>query len=124
MEKYLQKAQKQLADMEHVIAQCDDMKKQLLEKKLIDKKQISRVYNPVSRDLISKTMEIRIPFAKREAERTKEIVFIGRLDPQKNLPHLVKAFALVNKKMPNSKATNRESFFINILVFYPTEKKE
>lgn len=102
VENYLQKAQKQLADMEHVIAQCDAMKEQLLEKKLVKKEQISRVYNPVSRDLIGKTMEIRIPFAKREAERTKEIVFIGRLDPQKNLPHLVKAFALVNKKMPNT----------------------
>jgi len=102
VENYLQKAQKQLADMEYVIAQCDAMKEQLIEKKLVKKEQISRVYNPVSRVLISKTMEIRIPFAKREAERTKEIVFIGRLDPQKNLPHLIEAFAVVNKKMPNT----------------------
>ena len=102
VENYLQKAQKQLADMEHVIAQCDAMKEQLLEKKLVKKEQISRVYNPVSRDLIGKTMEIRIPFAKREVERTKEIVFIGRLDPQKNLPHIIEAFDMLHKKMPNT----------------------
>ena len=88
--------------LKHVIAQCDAMKEQLLEKKLVKKEQISRVYNPVSRDLIAKTMEIRIPFAKREADRTREIVFIGRLDPQKNLPHLVEAFAMLHKKMPNT----------------------
>lgn len=102
VENYLQKAQKQLADMEYVIAQCDAMKEQLIEKKLVKKEQISRVYNPVSRVLISKTMEIRVPFAQREAERTRELVFIGRLDPQKNLPHLIEAFAILNKKMPNT----------------------
>lgn len=102
VENYLQKAQKQLADMEHVIAQCDAMKDQLLEKKLVKTEQISRVYNPVSRDLIRKTMEIKVPFAKREPDRTREIIFIGRLDPQKNLPHLIEGFALLNKKMPNT----------------------
>jgi len=102
VESYLQKAQKQLADMEHVIAQCDAMKEQLLEKKLVKREQISRVYNPVSRDLIVKTLKIRVPFAKREADRIREIVFIGRLDPQKNLPHLVEAFTMLYKKMPNT----------------------
>lgn len=102
VENYLQKAQKQLTDMKYVIAQCDAMKEQLLEKKLVEKEQISRVYNPVSRDLINKTMEIRVPFAQREAERTRELVFIGRLDPQKNLPHLIEAFAILNKKRPNT----------------------
>lgn len=103
VENYLQKAQKQLADMEHVIAQCDAMKEQLLEKKLVSQEQISRVYNPVSRDLIRKTLEIKVPFAKRGADRIRQIVFIGRLDPQKNIPHLIEAFALVNRKMPQTR---------------------
>ena len=102
VEKYLQKAQKQLADMEHVIAQCDAMKEQLLEKKLIQEERMSRVYNPVSRDLICKTLEIKVPFAKRDVDRTRELVFIGRLDPQKNLPHLIEAFSKVNREMPNT----------------------
>ena len=103
VENYLQKAQKQLADMEHVIAQCDAMRDQLLKKKLVREEQISRVYNPVSRDLISKTMEIKVPFAKRDVNRIREIIFIGRLDPQKNLQHLIESFALVNKEMPNTR---------------------
>ena len=102
VEKYLQKAQKQLADMDHVIAQCDAMKDQLLNKKLVKTEQISRVYNPVSRDLIQKTMIIRTPFVERETDRRREIVFIGRLDPQKNLSHLIEAFASVNKEMPDT----------------------
>ena len=103
VENYLQKAQKQLVDMEHVIAQCDAMKEQLLEKKLVSKEQVSRVYNPVSADLVRKTVEIRIPFAKRKEDRIKELIFIGRLDPQKNLPHLIEAFAKVNQKMPKTR---------------------
>ena len=102
VENYLQKAQKQLADMEHVIAQCDAMKEQLLEKQLVRMEQIDRVYNPVSRELIRKTMEIKVPFVNRDSERVREIIFIGRLDPQKNLPHLVEAFSMLNKKMPNT----------------------
>jgi len=102
VENYLKKAQKQLADMDHVIAQCDAMKEMLLEKKLLREDQLTRVYNPVSSDLIRKTLEIKIPYDKRDEERMRQIVFIGRLDPQKNLPHLIEAFAMVNRKMPNT----------------------
>ena len=102
VENYLKKAQKQLADMDHVIAQCDAMKEMLLEKKLLREEQLTRVYNPVSSDLIRKTLEIKIPYDKRDKERMRQIVFIGRLDPQKNLPHLIEAFAMVNRKMPNT----------------------
>ena len=102
VENYLKSAQKQLADMEHVIGQCDAMKEQLLGKKLVKPEQISRIYNPVSRDLIRKTMAIKTPYAERDAERIRDIYFIGRLDPQKNLPHLIEAYSLLNKRMPNT----------------------
>lgn len=102
VENYLKKAQKQLADMDHVIAQCDAMKEMLLEKKLLREDQLTRVYNPVSSDLIRKTLEIKVPYDKRDEERTRQIVFIGRLDPQKNLHHLIEAFAMVNRKMSNT----------------------
>lgn len=102
VENYLQKAQKQLKDMEHVIAQCDAMKEMLLEKKLVRENQISRVYNPVSGPLIQKTMDIKVPFARRDNGRTRQIIFIGRLNPQKNLPHLIEAFSKVNQEMPNT----------------------
>ena len=102
VENYLKNAQKQLADMDHVIAQCDAMKEMLLEKKLVRENQISRVYNPVSGSLIQKTMELKVPYAERDKDRIRQIIFIGRLDPQKNLPHLIEAFLKVNKEMPNT----------------------
>ena len=103
VENYLKQAQKQLVDMEHVIAQCDAMKNMILEKKLVEENQISRIYNPVSSDLIRKTMEKRIPFSERDKNRSRQIVFIGRLDPQKNLPHLMEAFSIVNKNMKDTR---------------------
>lgn len=98
VENYLKNAQKQLADMSHVIAQCDAMKEMIVEKKLVGEDKITRVYNPVSSDLIEKTMAIKVPFAERAADRVKELVFIGRLDPQKNLSHLIEAFRMVHEK--------------------------
>lgn len=100
VEKYLKRAQKQLQDMEHVIAQCDGMRDMLLKNQLVREKQVTTVYNPVSSELIAKTEAIRIPFSKREPERTKEIVFIGRIDPQKNLEHLIRAFSMAKKQYP------------------------
>lgn len=102
VENYLKKAQKQLKDMDHVVAQCDAMKEMLLKNKLVAETRISRIYNPVSGDLIRKTEEIRVPFSKRDEDRIREVVFIGRLDPQKNLPHLIDAFTVVYQKMPNT----------------------
>lgn len=103
VEKYLQRAQKQLQDMNHVIAQCDAMKDMLLEKGLVKEDQVTVVYNPVSKDLIQKVNNIRVPFCNREKERIREITFIGRIDPQKNLTHLLKAFAILHKQEPNSR---------------------
>ena len=99
VENYLKKAQKQLADMQHVIAQCDAMKEMILDKGIVEENQLTVVYNPVSRELIEKVNTIRVPFAKREPDRVKEITFIGRIDPQKNLSHLLKAFAIVHGRM-------------------------
>lgn len=102
VENYLQKAQKQLQDMDHVIAQCEAMKDMLLDKKVVKENQLTVVYNPVSKDLIEKVGALRIPFHEREKERVKEITFIGRIDPQKNLSHLLKAFAIVHKQLKNT----------------------
>ena len=102
VENYLKKAQKQLADMNHIIAQCEAMGEMLLNKKLVKQDQLTVVYNPVSKDLVEKVGKIRIPFSQREMEAKKEVVFIGRIDPQKNLAHLLKAFAIVHGKMNNT----------------------
>lgn len=102
VEKYLKKAQQNLKNMDHLISQCKGMEDMLVEGGFALKSKISTIYNPVSKDVINKTDAIRVPFAQRPSDRTKEIVFVGRIDPQKNLTHLVKAFAKVVEQRPNT----------------------
>ena len=102
VEKYLKKAQGNLKNMDHLISQCKGMEEMLVEGGFSERENISTIYNPVSQDVISKTDAIRVPFSARGKDRTKEVVFVGRIDPQKNLTHLVKAFAKVKEKRPNT----------------------
>ena len=101
VEKYLKNAQKQLRDMHKVIAQCQGMETMLLKNKLVNPQNLLCIYNPVSGDLVEKTEKIRIPIEKRNPNREKQMVFIGRLEPQKNLTHLLQAFAKVYQKQPS-----------------------
>lgn len=103
VEQYLKKEQKQLREVAYVIAQCDAMKEMLLENGLVEPQKLSTIYNPVSSMLIEKTTSLRVPLAQRDPERMKEIVFIGRIDPQKNLSHLLQAFARVHEKDPKTR---------------------
>jgi len=97
VENYLKKAQKQLADMQHVIAQCEGMGEMLLKNGLVEKENLSVIYNPVSEYLIHNTIR------NTDVNKEKQIVFVGRIDPQKNLPHMVKAFAKVLEKRPDTR---------------------
>lgn len=101
VEKYLKREQKQLRDMEHVIAQCDGMRNMLLKNKLVEKDRLTTVYNPVSKELVDKTDAVRVPFGKRNPDRVREVVFIGRIDPQKNPKHLLQAFAHAKERYPD-----------------------
>ncbi len=100
VEKYLKNQQKQLRSVEHVIAQCQGMQEMLLRNNLVKSENLTAIYNPVSYPLIQNTLKLRTPFEKRDKNRVKEIVFIGRIDPQKNLSHLLEAFAIVHQTMP------------------------
>lgn len=97
VEEYLIKAQKNLKDMEHLIAQCNGMEEMLIEGQLATSDRVTTIYNPVSEYLIHNVER------KKKESSEKQIVFIGRVDPQKNLTHLVQAFALVLKKRPHTK---------------------
>lgn len=93
VEAYLNKAQSELSGMEHIIAQCEAMGEQLINKGLVDKDKLTVVYNPVSEDLVKKV--------SKAPHNGKEITFIGRIDPQKNPIHLINAFAKVKNSMPD-----------------------
>lgn len=94
VEGYLRKQQKQLRDMEVVVAQCEAMKEMLLTRKLVETKQIHAIYNPVSPKVVDAVETL--PFEKKAY---KQLTFIGRLDPQKNIFELLEAFAkLLDKR--------------------------
>lgn len=97
VEKYLQNAQKQLRDMDHVIAQCEAMGQMLLDAKVVEENQCTVVYNPVSAILVEKVSQLR----KKVGNNKNEILFVGRIDPQKNIPHLLQAFQKVHKLKPD-----------------------
>ncbi|MBQ8592500.1 MAG: glycosyltransferase [Lachnospiraceae bacterium] len=97
VEAYLQKQQKQMGKMEAVITQCQAMGDMLLEKRLVSKEKLNCIYNPVSEKVVEgvhREIKYDVP------AKAKRIVFIGRLDPQKQLEHMIDAFALVKEKYP------------------------
>jgi glycosyltransferase involved in cell wall biosynthesis len=104
VENYLKSAQKNLKKMDHIVAQCEDMGIQLINRGLVAEDKLSVIYNPVSDIVIEKTEKEReaVMAAESEAEGKKEVVFIGRIDPQKNVADLIDAFALVKKDVPES----------------------
>jgi len=101
VENYLKSAQKQLSDMDYVIAQCRDMRNMIVEKGIVSKDHIQVVYNPVSRELIKKVSDIKAS-EKDNSKKGKSITFIGRVDPQKQPEMLIKTFDEVHRQMPEA----------------------
>lgn len=98
VENYIRKTQSEFKDMAYVIAQCQSMGDMLLEGNLVEKSKLKIIYNPVSQILIDKVFEDR---KNKEENKSKEILFVGRVDPQKNLYHLIDAFEIVKSNMPD-----------------------
>ena len=96
VEKYLRKQQKQLQDMDFVIAQCKGMEEMLLARNLVDRDKLQAIYNPYNEQLVNRVETVRQPGQNRGEQ--KNIYFIGRLDPQKNLEDLFHAFARVAER--------------------------
>ncbi len=100
VEAYLKKQQKQMRKMEAVITQCEAMGEMLLARGLVEKEKLYCIYNPVSQKVVESVQ--KETGTKKSGRAYKKIVFIGRLDPQKQPAHLIKAFALVKQKHPDA----------------------
>lgn len=99
VEAYLQRQQKQMRKAEAVITQCQAMGEMLLEKKLVEREKLYCIYNPVSKGVVER---VRRAGDEALAKAVKKVVFIGRLDPQKQLDHLIDAFAGVKQRHPEA----------------------
>lgn len=98
IEQYLKSQQKQLANMEAVVAQCSAMKEMLLDRKLVRESQVHAIYNPVSNKIVNATM-----MTNRSHQESFRFTFIGRIDPQKNVKDLLEVFNKVVEKRPEAK---------------------
>lgn len=96
VENYLKKQQKQLGDMDFVVAQCKNMEEMLLDRGLVSKDKVKYIYNPYNEKLVELVEKAR-KTRKFVKDENKKVYFIGRLDPQKNLQDLIEAFASVLK---------------------------
>lgn len=99
VERYLQSAQKQLADMSGVICQCQAMKEMLIDKNILPDDKVNVIYNPVSSSLISQVDSLR---ENQQSSSKGRITFIGRIDPQKQPEHLLKAMSIIHRTHPDA----------------------
>jgi len=82
-----------------IIAQSNGMREDLIKLFNIEENRISTIYNPAINILANKTSVIE------ETDIENEFLFVGRLNPQKGLINLLKAFSLAYDKKSNIQLT-------------------
>ena len=98
VENYLKRSQIQMQNMDKVIAQCKAMGRMLIDSKVVSDDKLKVIYNPVSHALITNVDALR-----QDSERQKyRITFIGRIDPQKQPDHLIRAFEKIKNELPKA----------------------
>ncbi|MFA5776827.1 MAG: glycosyltransferase family 1 protein [Parcubacteria group bacterium] len=88
-----------------VIAVSEFTKKEIIKYYQTDSEKIKVVYNAVSEDFLKSDYSGNELFAIRKKYNLPEeyILYIGTLQPRKNIPMLIRAFAEVKKRMPEIK---------------------
>lgn len=100
VEKYLKSAQKQLANMDCVVAQCNDMRDMIERKGIVSNERMRVIYNPVSSELVENVSKLRAQSG--EIKKRNRVTFIGRVDPQKQPQQLVVAWSKIHEQLPNA----------------------
>lgn len=84
-----------------IIAQCNDMKYDIIDSFKIEKSKIKTIYNPLDMKKIKESSNGESPY------NSKNINFlsVGRLAPQKGFDILIKSFEIVINKIPSAHLT-------------------
>ncbi|HDR7272782.1 TPA: glycosyltransferase [Bacillus paranthracis] len=96
---YLYKCLYPKADL--IVAQCKDMKEDIIELFNIDEKKIRHIYNPLDIKKIKENMNKNNPYDKNVVN----ILSVGRLTPQKGFDNLISAFKIVTERIPKAHLT-------------------
>lgn len=83
------------------IAQTDEMRMQMLKTYALPKRKVVTLHNPLNIDDINQKISQLTPISKNY----NRFIAIGRLNPQKDYPTLLKAFRIVKYELPNSTLT-------------------
>lgn len=85
-----------------IVCQSENMKYDLHKNFNIPKNKLIRIYNPIDNLMIGKMIEEENNALHKDAYN---IISIGRLSKQKNFSHLISAFSIAYKSIPNARLT-------------------
>lgn len=78
-----------------IIAVSESTKKDLLEKYRIEAWKVEKVYSGISEEISRPSQEELNEFRKRNGLPGEFILFLGKLEPRKNIPTLIKTFNIM-----------------------------
>ena len=84
-----------------IIAQTDDMRREMLQRLNVALDKIEVLENPIDKEDISEKIKSPNPFNNNSFH----FIWVGRKDPVKDLPTLHRAFEIVHSKYPNTDLT-------------------
>lgn len=82
-----------------IVAQCKEMKQDIIDTYRIKAEKIIYIYNPIDTEKIFTNYKNEYPYDKKDIN----LVAMGRLNYQKGFDNLIKAFNIVSKKVNNAK---------------------
>lgn len=92
-----------LGSTDCVVAVSEGVKESIVEKTVVDPEMISVLHNPICIDEIRVQAQETVKHRWLDSDQTDVVLSVGRLEPQKDLDTLLRAFALVRKERPQAK---------------------
>lgn len=87
------------ANADAIIAQTEEMKQEMLHYYHLDEPSVAVINNPLDKQLIKNSIKEKFPFENSYTN----FVAINRIDPQKDLETMIRAFCIVCQTRPKSR---------------------